>query len=232
MSSGGSRGGGGAESGEGEKAPTRRLPDSGLADEVLRQVAAESREVGGREAIYRFADRLPQPEPEDLPETRPETWVSFRLDGETYALPVSHVREIVRVESITRVPGGPREIRGVTNVRGRVIPVVDLRVRLELAATEVTPDSRVLVAEARGRPIGLLVDAVEAVDRLDLLAVEEPPEEVRTPRSEHVLGVLRDDDDLTILLDVERVLLLDAPSTGDTRRAEETDDPTADDGGG
>ena len=223
-------GGGAAGRGSGRRAAAPRLPDAGLAEDVLRQVAAESREGGDREAIHRFAERLPQPEREEAAPTRLETWVAFHLDGETYALPVSHVREIVRVESITRVPGGPREIRGVTNVRGRVIPVVDLRVRLELPPVEIAPESRVLVAEARGRPIGLLVDGVRAVERLDLLEVEEPPAEVRTPRSEHVLGVLREGGELTILLDVDRVLLLDAPAPGEPSGAGEDQDRTEDRG--
>ncbi|MFP3940566.1 MAG: chemotaxis protein CheW [Thermoanaerobaculia bacterium] len=228
--SGGERGGHRKAGDESGRRPPVRLPDAGLAEDVLRRVAAESREGGDREAIYRFAERLPQPEREEPAPQRLETWVRFRLHGETYALPVSHVREIVRVESITRVPGGPREIRGVTNVRGRVIPVVDLRVRLELPRSEIAPEGRVLVAEARGRPIGLLVDAVRAVERLDLLAVEAPPEEVRTPRSDHVLGVLREGDELTLLLDVERVLLLDAPRSGGSGGPGEGDDRTADGG--
>lgn len=213
-------------SGDGPKRSTRgrKLPDAGLAGEILRQVAEETRSSGDRDAVYRFADRLPQPAPEAARETRLETWVAFRLQGETYALPVSHVREIVRVDAVTRVPGGPREIRGVTNVRGRVIPVVDLRVRLGLEPDDLSPGSRVLVAEARGRPIGLLVDGVRAVERIDLERVEAPPEEVMSDRSEYVLAVLRRDDDLTILLDVDRVLLLDAAGPGGVPEAGRRDD--------
>lgn len=195
----------------------RKLPASGLAEEILRQLAAEAGDGVARDAVYRFADRLPQAEAEAARETRLETWVSLRLDGETYALPVGHVREIVRVDSVTRVPGGPREIRGVTNVRGRVIPVVDLRARLGLAPAALAASSRILVAEALGRPIGLLVDEVRAVERIDLLTVEPPPEEVRTERSELLLGVLRREGDLTLLLDVERVLLLDEPEPSKER---------------
>lgn len=205
----------------------RKLPASGLAEEILRQVTEESEASGGRDTVYRFADRLPQAEPEEAKETRIETWVSFRLHAETYALPVADVREIVRVDAVTRVPGGPREIRGVTNVRGRVIPVVDLSVRLGLEAGDLSPRSRVLVAEARERPIGLLVDEVEAVERIDLLAVEPPPREVRTERSELVLGVLRRDRALTILLDVDRVLLLDGPEPSGPRPARGKDDRPA-----
>lgn len=197
----------------------RKLPASGLAEEILRDLAEEARTTGGREAIYRFADGLPQPEVPVEKETRLETWVSFRLARETYALPVAHVREIVRVESITRVPGGPREIRGVTNVRGRVIPVVDLRARLGLPAAGRAPRHDLLVAEAKGRPIGLLVDGVRTVERIDLLAVEPPPKEVKTQRSEFVQGVLRRDAGLTLLLDVDRVLLLDGEAPAEARPA-------------
>lgn len=192
-----------------KKKSRTELPASGLAEEILRQVAEEARAAGDRDTVYRFADRLPQPQVEVPKETRLETWTTFRLQGEIYALPVTHLREIVRVDSITRVPGGPREIRGVANVRGRVIPVVDLRARLGLAPDDLSARSRVLVAEARGRQVGLLVDDVRSVERIDLLAVEPPPQEVRTERSEFVLGVLRRERDLTILLEVEKVLLLE-----------------------
>lgn len=211
------------------KGGRRRLPDAGLAEEILRQVTEEARAAGERDAVYRFADRLPQPEPEAVRETRLETWVSFRLQGETYALPVARVQEIVRVDSITRVPGGPREIRGVTNVRGRVLPVVDLRARLGLEPDDPSPRSRVLMAEARGRRIGLLVDEVRTVERIDLLAVEPPPQEVRTERSEFVLGVLRRDRDLTILLEVDRVLLLDWTEPEGGPSAGTDDEPAAGD---
>lgn len=202
-----------------------KLPQAGLAEEILREVTEQARAAGERDAVYRFADRLPQPEAEESKETRFETWAAFRLQSETYALPVSHVREIVRVDSITRVPGGPLEIRGVANVRGRVIPVVDLRARLGLAPEELSPQSRVLVAEARGRVVGLLVDEVRAVERIDLLAVEPPPREVRTERSEFVLGVLRREGGLTILLEVERILLLDRPEPAGRGSARRDDEP-------
>jgi len=182
------------------------LPHTGLAEEVLHS----------REAAYALADSLAaQAESTPQKATRIETWVTFDLAGETYALPVSHVLEILRVAGITRVPHAPPVIRGVTNMRGKVLPVVDLRVRLGSAAAEITQQSRVLVVTSRGRSLGLLVDSVQQVERIDLLTVQAPPPDVMTPQSEYIVGVCQIGPRLVVLLDVGLVLVLTAASEGE-----------------
>jgi len=182
------------------------LPPTGLAEDVLRS----------REAVYAFADSLAG-EHEAAPDKREriETWVTFALGGETYALPVSHVLEILRVAGITRVPHAPPVIRGVTNMRGKVLPVVDLRARLGLEAAETTAQSRILVVASRGRLLGLLVDAVQQVERIDLQTVQAPPPDVMTTQSDYIIGVCQLGTRLAVLLDVGLVLVLAATSEGD-----------------
>jgi purine-binding chemotaxis protein CheW len=136
-----------------------------------------------------------------------ETWVSCRVEREVFALPVKQVQEILRVSALTRVPHAPFPVRGVTNLRGYVLPVVDLRVRLGIPAVEPGPGHRIMVVQSRGRLIGLLVDAVEQVTQIDRLAVEPVPEDVMTEQSYYLLGVYHlDDDQMAILLDADRVL--------------------------
>jgi purine-binding chemotaxis protein CheW len=155
-----------------------------------------------------FADSVQQERVEDDERAHQwETWVTCRVDRETFALPVKQVQEILRVTALTRVPHAPFPVRGVTNLRGYVLPVVDLRVRLGLPAVDPGPQARVMVVHSRGRLIGLLVDAVDQVVPIDRLAVEPPPEDVMTEQSYYLLGVYHvGERELVILLDADRVL--------------------------
>ncbi len=166
----------------------------------------------GPERIYDFADSLADDagkgQDDEAVAARLETWVTFRLAGELFALPVTAAQEILRVSTITRVPHAPHTVRGIINMRGRVVPVVDFRVRLGLPIADVSPKSRILIASTRNRLLGLLVDEVEQVVSLDANAVAPPPDDVMTTQSEYIVGVYHLDDRLLILLDVERVLLV------------------------
>lgn len=162
--------------------------------------------------LFSFADQLQsrqdRQDKDKGPEAKWETWVTFSLNDETFALPVEPVRQVVRVSNITRVPHAPRPVRGVTNLRGRVIPVIDLRMRVGLDPSEITRQSRVVAVASRGRLLGLLVDAVHQVVHLDLNQVQPPPEDVMTIQSDYILGVYHQDESLILLLDVDRALVL------------------------
>ena len=191
----------------------RKLPSSGLASDLLEPSGTERPETepvpAGPEQIYTFADSLEVREPvEEGPRREMETWVTFRLVGETFSFPVSHVQEILVVDAITRVPHAPKAMRGVTNMRGRILPVVDLRVRLELPEAPVTEESKILVAASKGRLLGLLVDSMRQVVHLDRLQVHPPPADVMTEQSDYIIGVCDLDGELVILLDVDKVLLI------------------------
>jgi len=172
------------------------------------------------ERVYAFADQLSAEQDTTSVASEAaalwETWVTFQVAGETFAFPVAFVQEILRVGTITRVPDAPYPVRGIVNVRGRVIPVVDLRLRLGLAAGEPGPAARVLIATLRGRVIGLLVDAVAQVERIDRTQVEDLPDDVVTEHSEYITGVYPRGRDLLILLDPERVLLITADAPEET----------------
>ncbi len=205
------------------KAPVR-LPEAGLSEEILRlweggAAAPEAPEapeapqavIAGPQRLYELADRLAarvSAQPEAPPE-QPEIWVTVEVAGEIYALPVTSVEEVLRVGGITRLPYAPAPVRGITQQRGRVLTVVDLRVRLGYEPAPIDARSRVCVVSSRGRSLGLLVDAARHVVKLLPSAKSPPPAEVMTNRSAFILGVYRLEDGLAILLDVDRVLLLD-----------------------
>ena len=106
---------------------------------------------------------------------RPLHLLTFALDREEYGIPVTQVREVIRVNDITRVPQVPAHVRGVTNLRGRILAVVEIRTRLGLAEAVVTPSSRVVVVDVRGRTLGLLVDRVSQVTKVPADSVTPPP---------------------------------------------------------
>lgn len=193
-----------------------KLPGAGLAEEVLGVLDRREEPAGGPPAgpdrLYAFADSLKRQEGEGdrdhKTEEELETWVTFILSGECYGLPVSHVQEILRVAGITRVPHAPHPVRGVTNLRGRVLPVVDLRVRLGIGEKEIDGASRILVVSSQGRLMGLLVDAVQQVVRIGRSGIQPPPPDVMTTQSDYILGVYHLQETLVILLDVDRVLFI------------------------
>jgi purine-binding chemotaxis protein CheW len=135
--------------------------------------------------------------------------VVFGVGKELYGVGIGSVQEIVRVPDVTEVPDAPAFLEGVINLRGKVIPVVDLRKRLSLDGRERTKSTRVLVTESTesaGRLVGLLVDFVSEVRKIQPEAVEDPPEMVSAVGVEYITGVAKVDDRLIILLDLKRVL--------------------------
>jgi len=134
--------------------------------------------------------------------------VTFALDREEFGIRVDQVREIIRVGEIPRVPQAPAHVRGVANLRGRILAVAEIRTRLGLTAAVLTPRSRIIVVEVQGRVLGMLVDAVLQVVKVPVETVAAAPDEVLSPQTDYISGVARWNSRLIILLDVEKVLLL------------------------
>jgi purine-binding chemotaxis protein CheW len=132
--------------------------------------------------------------------------VVFQLGHEFYGADIAMVREVGPLQRVTRVPGTPRYIEGVTNLRGRVVPVVDLRRRLGLPVTAATKQSRIAVAELEGGQVGMIVDSVQEVLRVPASAIEQPSAMMSKVETEYVLGIAKVDGRLIILLDLACVL--------------------------
>jgi len=132
--------------------------------------------------------------------------VIFDLASEYYGVDISDVREIMRMQTITRVPGAPAFVEGVINLRGRVVPVIDLRKRLKLAVGEQTKESRIVVVDIAGRDVGVIVDAVTEVLRIPLSSVEPPSSMITNVDSDYLRGIAKLEAKLVILLDLGKVL--------------------------
>jgi purine-binding chemotaxis protein CheW len=138
--------------------------------------------------------------------------VVFALGEERYGLEISTVYEIIRQQPITAVPQAPASVEGVINLRGRIIPVVDLRDRFGLPPSVASNASRVVVCDANGLRVGLIVDGVSEVLMVPDDAVEPTPEIAVGTGTEYVRGVAKLDDQMIILLDL--VHLFSASETG------------------
>lgn len=139
--------------------------------------------------------------------TNLEQLVVFTLSSESFGVDISRVSGIERMMGITRVPRSPEFVEGVVNLRGRVIPVVDLRKIFCLPLGEETKDTRIVVVDIRGQHIGCLVDEVSEVLRIPSDSVEPPSSLVTSSAgSDYLLGIAKLEGRMIILLDLEKVL--------------------------
>ena len=132
--------------------------------------------------------------------------VGFRIGRETFGLPISIVREIVRVPDITAVPNAPDYIEGVINLRGRIIPVVDLRKRFGEKSFEVNKKNRIVVVELESRLVGLIVNSASEVLRISPSEIDEPHNVFKEGELNYITGIGKLNGRLVILLDLNRVL--------------------------
>ncbi len=132
--------------------------------------------------------------------------VVVRLDRERYGVPIEHVHEIIRMQEVTRVPRAPGFVEGVINLRGQVIPVIDLRRRFGLPTAERDGACRIVVVEMNGARVGVVVDAVLEVMRIPESATVPPEEILAASQVAFLRGVAKHGDGLILLLDLQRVL--------------------------
>jgi purine-binding chemotaxis protein CheW len=132
--------------------------------------------------------------------------VGFRIGRETFGLPISIVREIVRVPEITSVPNAPDYIEGVINLRGRIIPVVDLRKRFGQQSFERDKKNRIVVVELESRLVGLIVNSASEVLRISPSDIDEPHNVFREGELNYITGIGKLRGRLVILLDLNKVL--------------------------
>lgn len=128
--------------------------------------------------------------------------VSFLLGEEEFGLDIMKVQEIILVGEITKMPQVPEYVRGMINLRGHIIPVVDLRKRFEQPPREKTEEQRIIVVNIGTRTIGIVVDAVNEVLRVTPDQIEPPPTGIGNVQR-FITGLLKIDEKLIILLDIE-----------------------------
>lgn len=132
--------------------------------------------------------------------------VSFTLGSEEYGVDILQVQEINRMTQITNVPQAPEYVEGVINLRGKVVPIVDLRKRLNLETKEYDKNTRIVVVDIEGTVLGLIVDAVSEVLRITASSIEPAPDIVTGINAEFIKGVVKLEDRLLIFLDLTKVI--------------------------
>ncbi|MFA6808112.1 MAG: chemotaxis protein CheW [Eubacteriales bacterium] len=135
-----------------------------------------------------------------------EQLVTFSLGAEEFGVDIMRVKEIIRIPAITRVPKAPDFVEGVINLRGIIIPVVNLRVRFGMPSVEETDLSRIVVIQVDGKAFGVRVDGVTEVLRLESEAIEPPPTVVMGMDSKYIRGVGKIGDRLLILLNLNKLM--------------------------
>ncbi len=132
--------------------------------------------------------------------------VSFVVENEEFGVDILKVQEIIRTVEITRVPKSPAFVEGVINLRGKIVPVIDLRRRFGIEKKAHDNETRIIVVELPEKVVGFLVDKVKEVIRVEKSVIEPPPELTTNVNANYITGVAKLQDRLLILLDLDKVL--------------------------
>jgi purine-binding chemotaxis protein CheW len=130
----------------------------------------------------------------------------FRLGEDIYAIDIMRIREIIRPQKLASLPRAPVFVEGVLNLRGSVIPVVDLRKRFAMPLREIDQNRRLLIVALAGRTLGIVVDEVTEVITVPVANIKPPPRVNNGMGAEYLVGVCLVQDDLVMLLDPDRLL--------------------------
>jgi len=146
-------------------------------------------------------------EAKELMET--DQFLAFMLEQEVFAFDISKVREVLEFDTVTKVPQTPEMMKGVINLRGSVVPVIDMRVKFGMSSTEKTVNTVIIIIEidldGESTMIGALVDSVKEVMDLDTDHIEPPPSIGTQLNTEFIRGMGKQDDQFIIILDIEKI---------------------------
>lgn len=144
-----------------------------------------------------------------------QQYVVFQIDREEFGVEILRTKDIHRYTKITRVPNAPQYVKGVINIRGEIIPVVDLRIRFDLeSSNEIREDTRIITVLVKDYQLGLLVDSVNEVLWLDEDSIEPAPSIYGGIDKKYLTGVGKVNQRLIVLLNLERILNLESGEKG------------------
>ncbi|QUL97650.1 MAG: purine-binding chemotaxis protein CheW [Candidatus Fermentithermobacillus carboniphilus] len=132
--------------------------------------------------------------------------VAFSLGSETYGVDIAQVREIIPIQKIVPVPRAPDFVEGIINLRGRVIPVLDLRHHFGFEKKKQDPDQRIVLTEVDGESIGVIVDSVSSVLRIPEASIEPPASVITGDDIEYIQGIAKVGSNLIVLLDLTKII--------------------------
>ncbi len=131
--------------------------------------------------------------------------VSFNLGDEEFAIDITKVQEIIKMIEHTQVPNTFDYVEGVINLRGKVIPIVNLRIRLGIKPKEFDKNTRIIVVQVDSKSVGFIVDSVNEVLRLKVDSIEQTPKLVSSIEDEYIAGIGKNGDNLLIILDLSKI---------------------------
>jgi len=135
--------------------------------------------------------------------------IGFTIGGEDYGVDIQTVKEVIRITQITRLPKAPLFVKGVINLRGDIIPIIDLREKFGFNRQEYVNSSRIIVTEMKGKSVGMVVDSVTSVIRLNQDDIDPPPPLVGGLSEEYLNGVGKFGGKLIVLLNIDRILSME-----------------------
>ena len=181
--------------------PSKSLPSYGLAEDVLGPDFFNQKSVSANNEKSRESGKG------RMHNDGMMKYVTFFLEAEEYALPIYQVQEIMRIGEVTRVPNSPEHVRGVMNLRGKIIPVIELKKRLSLGEAVIDGNSRIVVVENGLKVMGLMVDRVAQVLNITAEQIDKAPDEVVQVQESYIKGVGKIDQRMIILLDLEKIIV-------------------------
>ena len=136
-------------------------------------------------------------------------FLCFTLGSEKFAMPLLQVKEVIANTDIKSIPNSAPHFKGIINLRGQLISVIDLRVKLKVGKPEVTSETTIIILDIDGLSLGVVVDSVNTVSSFENSMISEPPVQEAANRAEYILGVAKHEKDLTLLIDLRKVLNTD-----------------------
>jgi purine-binding chemotaxis protein CheW len=199
-----------------EKEPARVIPDEQTKPMVTEVIPQPQKPDDKEQTQSTLQSELDKPNLIEKPPEKEmkkniladedEHLVIFTLGQELYGVTIHSVESIIKIQAITEVPRTAAFVLGVTNLRGTVVPVLDLRKRFNLEFSETTPNTRIIIVNAEGSKVGIVVDEVTEVLKVPQNSIKPPPPMSTTIESAFISGIARINNRLVILLDLEKVL--------------------------
>jgi purine-binding chemotaxis protein CheW len=136
-------------------------------------------------------------------------FLAFTLCGEEYAVPLLKVKEVIALTEVTPVPYTPAHFKGIMNLRGQVISVIDLRIKFKMSKTDVTQETAIIILDLEPLSFGVIVDSIDSVLAVETENLRPPPDVESQIKNDYITGVTRKDDKLVLILDIDRTLNVD-----------------------
>lgn len=133
-------------------------------------------------------------------------YLTFFTDGQRFAIPIRDVMQIIGMQEITPIPHFPTYAKGIINLRGNIIPLIDVRIRMEKPETAYTERTCIIVADIRGLSFGFIVDEVDEVTEIDPEFVSKPPNISEDAENRYLTGIARMEEKIVLLLDAAKIL--------------------------